>query len=223
VGVFFIQPERLSPSLWPEGSLTVICLYVAVSFTVVGNLPIAQIVGAKDTALAQATQPFFGSLGFEAIAIAALFSTASGIDATLYGSARVSYVLAKYREVPPFFERSVWRRSTEGLFITAGLTLLFVNLFDLSGIAVLCSAAILIIYLVVNIAHLRLYTATGANPIIIGATVVTCFVFFGALIGYEAGTPPSTFSSLFIILIACFVVEVIYRRHTKLMVAPPLN
>ncbi len=77
--------------------------------------------------------------------------------------------------------------------------------------------------LITHITHLRLYTATGANPVIIAVTVVTCLVFFSALMGYEAGISPSTLSSLLIVLIACFVGEVIYRRHTKLKVAPPLN
>jgi hypothetical protein len=77
--------------------------------------------------------------------------------------------------------------------------------------------------LIIHIAHLRVYTATGANPVIIAVTVVTGLVFFSALMGYGAGIPPRTLSSLFIVLIACFVGEVICRRHTKLRVAPPLN
>ena len=213
--------KRTLPRALYLSVLIVLCLYVAVSVTVVGNLPIPQIIGAKDSALAQATQPFLGSLGFEAIAIAALFSTASGINATLYGSAKVSYMLAKYREIPSLSELGVWRRSTEGLFVTAGLALLFVNVFDLSSIAVLTSAAILIIYTVVNVAHMRLYATTGARRAVIGATVVTCLVFLGALIYYEAGASPGALSSLFIVLVACFVGEVIYRRHAHLAVAPP--
>lgn len=253
VGAFFVQPCRLSPSLWPNGSsiflgaaivfiayqgfglitnaaadmdnpqetlpmalylsvLIVICIYVAVSFMVVGNLPVAQIIGAGDTAIAQAAAPFLGSAGFKALAIAALFSTASGINATLYGSANVSFMLAKYRELPSVFERSVRRRSTEGLFITAGLTLIFVNAFNLSGIAVLSSAAILVIYVVVNVAHLRVYKATGAQPYLIGLTVVACLAFFGALVYYEAQASPLTLSALFIVLFSCFAGELIYRR-----------
>jgi hypothetical protein len=77
--------------------------------------------------------------------------------------------------------------------------------------------------LITHITHLRLYTATGANPVIIAVTVVTCLVFFSERIGYEAGISRSTLSSPFIVLIACLVGEVIYQRHTKLRVAPPLN
>ena len=52
-------------------------------------------INARDYALAQAAQPFLGTLGFKIIAIAALFSTASGINATLYGGANVGYMLAR--------------------------------------------------------------------------------------------------------------------------------
>ena len=113
----------------------VMVVYAAVAVTVIGNLPIPQLISAKDYALAQAAQPFLGTIGFKIIAIAALFSTASGINATLYGGANVSYALARDGQLPSVFERKVWGRGTEGLFITAGLTIVFANVFDLSGIA----------------------------------------------------------------------------------------
>jgi len=60
----------------------VIVLYLAVSLTVTGNLTDAEIERAKDYALAEAARPFLGETGFRLIAIAALFSTASAINAT---------------------------------------------------------------------------------------------------------------------------------------------
>ena len=256
VGFFFIQPELLSPSLWPDGSdiifgaaivfvaytgfnlitnaaedmdnpqktlpralylsvIIVLIIYVAVSLTVVGNLPVSEIISAKDYALAQAIKPFLGSLGFKVIAIAALFSTASGINATLYGGANVSYMLAKNGELPPVFERSVWGRSTEGLFITAGLTVLFANFFDLMGIAVMSSAALLLIFVVVNVAHLRVHEATGAKPYLLGLTAAACLAFFGVLVYYEAKTSPATLYALATILISCFIGELMYRRYSQ--------
>jgi amino acid transporter len=86
----------------------VIIIYVAVAVTVLGNLPVPQIIVAKDYALAQAAQPFLGTTGFKVVAIAALLSTASGINATLYGGANISYILAKEGQLPDFFERKIW-------------------------------------------------------------------------------------------------------------------
>jgi hypothetical protein len=80
----------------------------------------------------------------------------------------------------------------KGLFITAGLTVLFVNFFDLRGIAVMSSAALLLIFVVVNVAHLRVYEAMGAKPYLLRLTAVACLAFFGALVYYEARTSSVT-------------------------------
>jgi amino acid transporter len=113
-------PQKTLPRALYLSVIIVLLIYVAVSLTVVGNLPISEIISARDYALAQAVKPFLGSLGFKAIAIAALFSTASGINATLYGGANVSYMLAKNGELPPVFERRVWGRSTKGFLSLLG-------------------------------------------------------------------------------------------------------
>ena len=99
----------------------VIVLYVLVALVTVGNLPLAKIVQAKDYALAEAARPFLGRPGFALIAVAAMLSTASAINATLYGAARLSYTIARDGELPAGLERKVWGEPVEGLLITAGL------------------------------------------------------------------------------------------------------
>ena len=100
-----------------------IALYVLVSLVTVGNLAVDKIAAAKDYALAEAARPFLGRAGFALIAIAAMLSTASAISATLYGTARVSYSIARDGELPAMLERKVWSQPAAGLFITAGRTL----------------------------------------------------------------------------------------------------
>lgn len=170
----------------------VIAIYVAVSLAVIGNLPIPAIVSAKDYALAQAAEPFLGLAGFKIIAIAALFSTASAINATLYGGANVSYIIAKEGQLPAVFDRKVWRQGREGLVITGGLVLLATNSLPLDGIAMVGSASFLLIYAAVNMGHLRLYRQTGAKPLVIWASVAACVLAFGALVYYEIHKAPVT-------------------------------
>ena len=67
---------------------------------VVGNLTIPEISNAADYALAAAAEPFAGAVGFTVMAIAAIISTSSAINATLYGGANVSYLMAKKGELP---------------------------------------------------------------------------------------------------------------------------
>ena len=69
----------------------VIVLYVLVAVVTVGTLPVDKIVEAKDYALAEAARPSLGQSGFILIAITAMLSTASAINATVYGSERRTF------------------------------------------------------------------------------------------------------------------------------------
>ena len=121
----------------------------------VGSLDVQSIVDAKDFALAEAAKPFLGQAGFTLIAIAAMLSTASAINATLYGSARLSYAIAKDGELPAQLERKVWGRPVEGLLITAAITVVIANVLDLGSIATIGSAGFLIVFGAVNAAAAR--------------------------------------------------------------------
>lgn len=84
----------------------------------------SQIVDAKDYALAEAARPALGQAGFLLIAVAAMLSTASAINATVYGAARLSYAIARDGELPRSMARKVWNEPLEGLLITSGATVL---------------------------------------------------------------------------------------------------
>ena len=96
-----------------------------------GNLSDDEIERAKDYALAEAARPFLGEFGFRLIAIAALFSTASAINATLFGSANVCYMIARDGELPVGLSRTEWKQATGGLLLTAALVVAVVLCFDL--------------------------------------------------------------------------------------------
>ncbi|MCK4488039.1 MAG: amino acid permease, partial [Desulfobacterales bacterium] len=89
------NPKKVLPRAYFSAMGFVIVLYILVSMVTVGNLPLAKIVAAEDYALAEAARPFLGHFGFVLIAIAALLSTSSAINATFYGTTRISYIIAK--------------------------------------------------------------------------------------------------------------------------------
>jgi amino acid transporter len=108
------NPRRTLPRALYLSVLISVFIYVAVSLVVVGNLPIARIVAAKDYALAEAARPFLGAIGFRLVSITALFSTASAINATLYGGANVSYQIARDGQLPALFNRKIWEAGSRG-------------------------------------------------------------------------------------------------------------
>jgi hypothetical protein len=204
------NPKRTLPRAYFAAVGFVIVLYVAVAAVTVGNLAVPEIVSARDYALAEAARPFLGQAGFTLVGAAALLSTASAINATLYGAARVSYIIAKDGELPGLLERNIWNRPLEGLLITAAATLLAANLFDLSNIAVMGSAGFLLVFAIVNTAAARRSDDIGANPAIALTGTVACLAALVALL-WQSRHNLVGLIALAAMLLLAVAVELTYR------------
>ena len=169
---------------------------------------------APDYALAEAAKPFLGEFGFRLIAIAALFSTASAINATLFGSANVCYMIAKDGELPVGLSRTEWKQATGGLLLTAALVFVVTLCFDLSGIAMMGSAAFLLVYAAVNAGHLRVLQADRRER---GDRVAVAADLPGHVrrpCVYTYQQQPAAIVALVIIAAASFAAEWLYRQWT---------
>ncbi len=192
-------------------------VYVSVSLVALGNLGYEGLIKAKEYALAEAAKPFIGDIGFTLVAIGALFSTSSAINATLYGGANIAYALAKEGELPYVFERKVWFKAPEGLYITAFLSLIFALFLDLNGIASLISMVFLVIYIFVLLSHYLLIKkkeAEGIKPFVLINLIVITTVFITLLI-YQWKSTKESFYSGILILTGSFVFEIFYRKITN--------
>jgi len=192
----------------------VIVLYVAIAAVAVGNLPVDRIVAAKDYALAVAARPFLGQTGFLLITVAALLSTASAINATIYGAARLSYVIAQDGELPAILEKKVWNEPLEGLLITAGGTLLLANLFDISNLSTMGSAGFLLIFAAVNGANAKLASQTGSRRWLSLLGMGLCLGALGCLLWQTLITSPARLWVLAAMLGLSFVIEAGFRLMT---------
>ncbi len=190
-------------------------IYVGVSFTAIGNLAIPKLIEVKENALAVAAEPFFGNFGFLLISIGALFSISSALNATLYGGANVSYSLAKEGELPNFFDRKIWFGSVEGLYITAGLSVVFAVLFKMNGIASITSTIFTIIYIFVLISHFKLVKEIGGSKILIVINTVILFVIFGALLYYQWQSNKTVLYGTGGVIVGSLVLEYFYRKFSK--------
>jgi hypothetical protein len=208
------EPQRTLPKAYYSSVGFVIVLYVLVSMVTAGNLSISQIVAAKDYALAEAAKPFLGATGYTLIAIAALLSTGSAINATLYGAARISFIIAKDGELPAILEHKIWNRPVEGLLITSVLTLLASNFLDLSSISLMGSAGFLIIFAFVNAANVRLHRKTNSRIWISAIGAIASVTAFVALVWRISESMPSKLWLLGVMLTAAFSIEAIYRAIT---------
>jgi amino acid transporter len=217
------KPEKTLPRTFYSAVGFVICLYIMVAAVTIGNLPVDKIVDAKDYALAAAARPFLGRYGYVLITIAALLSTASAINATVYGSARLSYIIAKDGELPESLEHKVWNQPVEGLLITAGATLVIANLFDLSSISMMGSAGFLLVFAAVNAANAVLAEKTGSRHWIPILGVVLCLAALGSLIWEIGQKTPTHLWILLAMLLLAFMVEGVYRLIKKRILQVPLS
>lgn len=133
-------------------------IYILVATVAVGNLSPVEINRYKEYALAVAARPFLGQAGFMLIGLAALFSTSSAINATLFGTARLAMVMAKDKDLPQVFAHKERLKDIPWVslvFITA-VTLLFVNTGDLTVISAFASSTFLLIFASINLSAFRL-------------------------------------------------------------------
>jgi multisubunit Na+/H+ antiporter MnhF subunit len=96
--------------------------------------------------------------------------------------------------------------------------------FDLGPIAMMGSAAFLLVYAAVNVAHLRIYHETQAQPALIWLSMLTCLAMFALLCVYvvQLGTL-TPLVALVVLLVLSFVAEWVYRRRTGRKLQPPPN
>ena len=208
------NPGKTLPRAFFTAVGFVLVLYVPIAAVAVGNLPVDRIVAAKDYALAVAARPFLGQTGFLLITVAALLSTASAINATLYGAARLSYVIARDGELPAMLEKKVWNEPLEGLLITAGGTLLIANLFDISSLSTMGSAGFLLIFAAVNGANVRLAGKTGSRAWISWSGLALCLVALACLLWQTVAVHPARILILVGMLGLSFLIEGGFRLFT---------
>ncbi len=210
-----VNPGRDMPRAFYGSVLFVIVLYVLVAMVTVGSLPISKIVAARDYALAAAARPTMGQMGFTMIAVAALLSTASAINATLYGAARLSFVIAKSGELPEILENKVWHKPLEGLLITSVATLVLANLFDLTSISLMGSAGFLLIFGAVNLANVRLSEKTKSRAWISWVGLVACLSALALLLWHVLSTSPLKVLTFVVMLGLSLGAELLYRTVRK--------
>jgi amino acid transporter len=217
------NPEKVLPKAFYAAVISVIFIYVLVSMVAVANLTYEEVKKYSDYALAVAAKPFLHELGFILIGIAAMLSTASAINATLYGSARVSYLVAKFGALPKDLTKKVWKNGTEGLLIIGIITIIFATTFNLENISVAGSLGFLIIFSAVNLANFKLAEYTNSNKWISFIAFLMCILSIIVLISYNLKNSPNSLKSFIIVLLGTIIFETAYRKLSKRKIQPYID
>ena len=217
------NPAKTLPRAIMTSIIIVMILYIAIALVVFGTLPTADILKARDFALAEAARPIFGSVGFTIVALTALIATASSINANLYAVTNVTYQLARDGQLPTAFGKPL-KKSREGLVIS-GLFIIVITIFlDLGEIAVLGSVSILIVHFITHVGHMRLIEKTGASMILVISAVIANLAAIILVLYYESTRAPHIVTMVTGFLLLSFLIETILRitlnKKIKLRIAP---
>ncbi|KQC34346.1 amino acid transporter [Nonlabens sp. YIK11] len=192
----------------------VVLLYIAIAVIAVGSLSFEEISQAKDYVLSEVARPSLGQAGFTIMTIAALISTFSAINATLYGGSRVSYKVAKEDELPHEFTAKFWNHPI-GLAIICIATLLLANLAELESISTSGSAGFLLLFTVVNYTAYKKRSKLKASSGLTLAGTILCSIAFIVLIVQQSQSNLTGVLIIAGIIAMCFLMEYIYKRSEK--------
>jgi len=196
------NPDKNLPRAFYISVILVIILYILISIITVGCVSESDLLHAKDYALALAVEPSMGHIGFVIVSIAALLSTFSAINATIYGNARLGYIIAKDGKLPRSLMDEEKRSEVpfKGVLYTTVLSLFLANSIDLTEIAIIGSAGFLLIFLIVNISAYKLRDVINASGFITMSSSIFTFVALSTLMVHTYNSnPSSSFDSLYAI------------------------
>ncbi|HDK37904.1 MAG TPA: amino acid permease [Thiolapillus brandeum] len=216
------DPARTLSKAMITAILLVMLLYVAIAFAVFGNLPTDQVIASRDYALAEAALPIFGHTGFMIVAIAALISTASSINANLYAVTNVTYQLAKDGELPTAFGQPIGH-SKEGLVISGVLVIVLTLIFNLSQIAAIGSISILFVHSITHLGHLRLIHETGASRIGISLAAVLSLTAMAMALVYVSHQTDHVAQVLLGFVAVAAAMEVLLQKFNQRLVHPRIS
>jgi len=206
------DPDKNLPRAFYGSVLFVIVLYVLIAIISVGTVPEAQLLEAKDYALAIAAKPALGSIGFTIVATAALLATFSAINATIYGNARLGYIIAKEGELPKFLEKEKRDIPFMGVLVTLGASLVIANSIDLDAIAIIGSASFLLIFFIVNLSAYRLRKKIEAKIWILLVSMFSTITALIVLLYHTYSSNPKAIIIFFLFIVVSFCFEYFYGR-----------
>ncbi len=212
-----VKPSKNLPRAFYASVIIVIALYVLISIITVGSVPEDALMKAKDYALAIAAQPSLGHTGFVLVASAALLSTFSAINATIYGNARLGYIIAKYGKLPKALMDEDKRSGVpfKGVLYTTVFSLILANTIDLTQIAIIGSAGFLLLFFIVNLSAYRLHATIGASRTILITSSTLAFLALCTLLLHTYRTNPDAVMIFMGFVIISGMFELIYGRYIR--------
>ncbi|MEB2837377.1 MAG: amino acid permease [Desulfurococcales archaeon] len=197
----------------------VVAVYISVALVAAGALTPAEVIKARDYALAALAGRSLGRPGFLLVVAAALASTASAINATLYGTAGISYVVARYGQLPREIGRTIWGKAPEGLLLIALISSALTLGAGLEEISLAGSAGFLLIFTAVNLAAYKLRRQAKASGPLALAGALAALASLAVLLYHSYESTPGQVALFAALAASAFAGEALYRLATGRRIA----
>lgn len=210
------NPKRTIPFGIFLGAILVLCLYLLLHTVTQGILG-AQMEAFKDAPLVAVANSIVGSAGGLILLIAAAISCFGGVFGDVLNTPRVLFAGANDGLFPKFLGKVHPKFSTPYLAITTYASLIFI--FSVSGgfkqLAVLASAAILLIYLAVILATIKLRRkkqVTDEKPFRMPGGLLIPLIGIGAIIWVLTGLSNKEILSTIIFIAVVSVMHFVMQK-----------
>ncbi|WP_372869508.1 APC family permease [Planomicrobium okeanokoites] len=180
-------------------------VYLLIAWAVSSNLPLNQIIEAKDYALAEAARPAFGDYGLWFTVAIAIIATISGIIASVFAVSRMLAMLTDMKLIPHKHFGMPGSIQKHTLVYTIVLAMVLTIFFDLSRIASMGAILYLFMDMIIHwgvFKHLR--GKVGANPFV----VLTAFTLDGIVLAAFVWVKVN--SDLFVVAVSVVFIIVIF-------------
>ncbi|WP_254537289.1 APC family permease [Halomarina litorea] len=170
-----------------------------------------------EIAVAKAVEPFLGQVGFVAVALAALFSTGSAINGTLFSAANFSKGMLSDGLLPDRFgDSDADGAPTRAVLVLGVLSAAFAAYGSLSGITSFGSLAFMVVFGVMSYIAFRKRDEDAIRGAIPAVGVAGTALFFPLLLWHLYTAERGTFFAVVLISVAVVGVELLYFERDDL-------
>ncbi|WP_435119267.1 APC family permease [Halolamina sp. C58] len=211
------DPQSTLPKAVYLSILVTVIVDGMVAVLVTSLAPSQVITAHPELAVAEAVRPFLGNLGFTLISLAALFSTGSAINGTLFSSAHFGKGMLANDLLPDRLGDADADGVPERELVVIGvLAAGFAGYGSLQGITSFGSLAFMLVFGAVCAIAFRQRDHDAINPIVPAVGALGSLALFPVLLYHLAVYEPGTFGTVVLVALVVFGLELGYFEGDRL-------
>ncbi|MFC7235710.1 APC family permease [Halosegnis marinus] len=212
------DPEETIPKAIYTSIVGAIVIDSMVAILVTSTVATDVIRRQPEIAVARAVEPFLGSLGFVFVAVAALFSTGSAINGTLFSSAHFAKGMLADGLIPDRAGSADADGAPERTLLVIGaLAAAFTAYGSLDAITSFGSLAFMVVFGVMSFIAFTKRDAEGVNGAIPAVGVLGTGAFFPLLVFHLYTAQREVFWSVLAVAVVVVAVELLYFEGERMV------